>query len=97
MKMVASDELLPALQQALAFGRRVAVLAFSAAAVERKDVVWRKADGNATRYAHDLYATLRDFDHQRCDLILLEAIPDAAPWAAVADRLRRATRGSGPA
>jgi L-threonylcarbamoyladenylate synthase len=51
---------------------------------------WRLMPADPVGYAHDLYAALRDMDHAGVDLIVVEALPDGAEWAAVADRLRRA-------
>ena len=46
-------------------------------------------------YARGLYAALRELDLAANDVIVVEAIPSTAGWAAVADRLRRAACGSG--
>ncbi|WP_050477419.1 L-threonylcarbamoyladenylate synthase [Herbaspirillum rhizosphaerae] len=45
---------------------------------------------DADRYAHDLYAALRDMDHQHADVILVEATPATPAWQGINDRLRRA-------
>src|SRR5450830_908815 len=45
---------------------------------------------NADQYAHDLYAALRDMDHQHADIILVEMTPAGAAWQGINDRLRRA-------
>jgi L-threonylcarbamoyladenylate synthase len=42
-------------------------------------------------YARDLYAALHHLDDAGCDVIVIAEVPDDAPWAAVRDRLRRAT------
>lgn len=42
-------------------------------------------------YARDLYAALHRLDDAGCDVIVIAEVPDEAPWAAVRDRLRRAT------
>ena len=41
-------------------------------------------------YARLLYASLHDLDAAGCDLILVDAVPDAPEWAGVRDRLARA-------
>jgi L-threonylcarbamoyladenylate synthase len=46
-------------------------------------------------YAHEIYAALREADAAGTDLIVLEAPPAGAEWAAVQDRLRRAAAGAG--
>ncbi|MGI9180675.1 MAG: Sua5 family C-terminal domain-containing protein, partial [Longimicrobiaceae bacterium] len=43
-----------------------------------------------TAYAQHLYAALHELDDRGCELILAEQPPDAAEWAGVRDRLRRA-------
>ena len=57
--------------------------------------VWKMLPAEPVGYAHDLYAALRDMDHAGVDLIVVEALPAGAEWAAVADRLRRAVAGAG--
>lgn len=41
-------------------------------------------------YARQLYATLHRMDDVGCDLVLVEAVPEAPGWAGVRDRLERA-------
>lgn len=41
-------------------------------------------------YAHDLYATLRRIDTHGVAAVIVEQVPDSAPWAGVRDRLNRA-------
>lgn len=67
---------------------RVAVLAFSRPD-ERVDY-WLRMPGEPALYAQKLYAALRELDGAGCDLILVEAPPEAPEWAAVRDRLDRA-------
>jgi L-threonylcarbamoyladenylate synthase len=45
-------------------------------------------------YARHLYAALRAMDAEGADRILVEAAPDGDEWAAVRDRLQRATAGA---
>lgn len=45
----------------------------------------------AAGYAAGLYAALHRLDDAGCDFIIVAAVPDAAAWAAVRDRLRRAS------
>lgn len=42
-------------------------------------------------YAHALYAALHDADGSRCETLLIAMPPDGPPWAAIHDRLCRAT------
>lgn len=46
----------------------------------------------AAAYARELYAALRALDGAGYDCILVEAVPDAPEWLAVANRLERAAR-----
>ena len=55
---------------------------------------WRVASRDAGRYAHDLYACLREFDALARDLILVEQPPADEAWRAVGDRLQRAAADS---
>jgi L-threonylcarbamoyladenylate synthase len=68
---------------------RVAVLAFSRPD-ERVDY-WLRMPRDPGAYARRLYAALRELDAAGCEAILVEAPPQAPDWAAVLDRLERAT------
>ena len=69
-------------------GDRVAVLAFSRPD-ERVDF-WLRMPREPEGYAQKLYAALRELDSTGCELIVIEAPPEAPEWAAVRDRLMRA-------
>ena len=69
-------------------GDKVAVLAFSRPD-ERVDF-WLRMPREPQGYAQRLYAALRELDGAGCELILVEAPPETAEWAAVRDRLVRA-------
>jgi len=68
---------------------RIAVLAFSRPD-ERVDY-WLRMPREPQAYAHKLYAALRELDSAQCEMILIEAPPEAPQWAGVRDRLERAT------
>jgi L-threonylcarbamoyladenylate synthase len=70
-------------------GASIAVLAFSRPD-ERVDY-WIRMPREPQAYAQRLYAALRELDTAGCGVILIEAPPDTAEWAAVRDRLSRAT------
>lgn len=70
---------------------KVGVLAFSRPD-ERVDY-WLRMPREPQGYAQKLYAALRELDSSGCELILVEAPPEAAEWAAVRDRLERACAG----
>lgn len=69
-------------------GDKVGVLAFSRPD-ERVDF-WLRMPREPQGYAQRLYAALRELDGTGCELILVEAAPEAPEWAAVRDRLVRA-------
>ncbi len=75
-------------------GKRVAVLARSALQPLHQGLTWIAAPHDAAGFAHALYANLRALDETGCDVILVEAPPQDAEWAAVADRLARAAAGT---
>jgi L-threonylcarbamoyladenylate synthase len=68
---------------------KVAVLAFSRPD-ERVDY-WLRMPREPQAYAQKLYAALRELDGAHCEMILIEAPPEAPEWAGVRDRLERAT------
>jgi len=68
---------------------KLAVLAFSRPD-ERVDY-WLRMPREPQAYAQKLYAALRELDSARCEMILIEAPPEAPDWAGVRDRLERAT------
>ena len=53
--------------------------------------VWLTLPADPEGYAHDFYASLRALDTSGATRILIEAVPDTPVWAAVRDRLTRAT------
>ena len=52
---------------------------------------WLTLPGDPEGYARALYAALRDLDASGAARILIEAVPETPVWAAVRDRLARAT------
>lgn len=49
---------------------------------------------HAAKYAHALYASLRQLDTANADVILVQAVPDSTEWQGISDRLRRAAHDS---
>jgi len=68
---------------------KVAVLAFSRP--DEQVDYWLRMPREPQAYAQKLYAALRELDSARCEMILIEAPPEAPEWAGVRDRLERAT------
>ena len=95
MRLVAGERLLDFLNAQRHRGGRCGVLSTNQPPQAGMPHDWRLLPADPVGYAHDLYAALRDLDHAGVDLIVVEALPDHAAWAAVADRLRRAAAGAG--
>ncbi len=76
-------------QEISRLGSTIAALAFSKPD-ERVDY-WLRMPREPQAYAQKLYAALRELDSARCEMILIETPPEAPEWAAVRDRLERAT------
>jgi len=74
-------------------GRRVAALALEVTMPRLAPALQRVVPAVATKYAHELYASLRALDATGADVILVEQPPQTPGWAAVNDRLRRAAGG----
>jgi L-threonylcarbamoyladenylate synthase len=91
--LVAPDALRAELSQLAERDERVAVLAFRDVPAEALDGVWIRAPGDASDYARTLYANLRALDAANADAILIEQVPETGAWAAIRDRLVRATSG----
>jgi len=47
---------------------------------------------NPRLYAHDLYQTMRELDKKNLKKIIIEKVPETSEWAAIIDRLQRATK-----
>ena len=94
MRLVTADDLPGTLDNFSRQGQHCGVLVHSAeiwSAAHTRCILPSEPEG----YARGLYATLRKLDQAGNDIILVEVIPQDPAWAAVADRLRRATFGSG--
>ncbi|MBS0612433.1 MAG: threonylcarbamoyl-AMP synthase [Proteobacteria bacterium] len=74
---------------------KVAVLALRPPLQTRRYMTWVNAGKKAETYAHNLYNHLRRLDRAGCVRILVQEVPDDERWAAVRDRLQRASGGGG--
>ena len=97
MRVVATAQLASELGALKAQGVRLGVLAYSLLFGNTQPEALRVLPEEPEGYARGFYAALRELDQDDCRLIVVEAIPDAPEWAAVADRLRRAACGAGKA
>jgi L-threonylcarbamoyladenylate synthase len=98
MRLLASDDLIRAVEEARAQGKRCGLLLhglLTSPPTPHLPHSLRRLPDNPAGYARGLYAALRELDQAGNDIILVEAIPSGPDWAAVADRLRRAVHGSG--
>ncbi len=85
---VARARLEARLRRAEADGERVRILAIGSLPQQAEGLVMA---GDAETYARHLYAALRALDAEGADRILIETPPEEPAWAAIHDRLRRAT------
>jgi L-threonylcarbamoyladenylate synthase len=46
---------------------------------------------DATGYARELYAGLRELEDRNCSAIVIEEVPEMPEWDAIRDRLSRAS------
>jgi len=92
-QLVAREALRAELAQLEQRDERVAVLALRGAPPDDFEGVWITAPRDAATYAQLLYANLRALDRADADAILIEQVPDDDAWAAIRDRLARATAG----
>jgi L-threonylcarbamoyladenylate synthase len=67
------------------------VLSFRSPPEGDMSTMWIEASRLPQQYGHDLYANLRTLDLSGCDRILVEEPPDTREWAAIRDRLGRAS------
>jgi len=74
-------------------GQRIGVLALEVTVPRLAVALQRVVPAVPARYAHELYANLRALDTQNVTQILVEMPPQSPAWAAINDRLARATRG----
>lgn len=95
LRLVAGERLLDVLNAQRHRGGRCAVISSNQPPQAGMPHAWRLMPADPVGYAHDLYAALREMDQAGVDLIVVEALPTAGDWSAIADRLRRAAVGSG--
>lgn len=90
LRLLGRPELEQEVERLAAGGSAPAVLAFSPAPEKWSHLSWICAPRDPVQYAHDLYGNLRYLDSGSCHLIVVEAVPEAAEWVAIYDRLVRA-------
>ena len=70
---------------------RMAVLARRPPPANARVLAWRTMPAHPDGFGHELYAALRALDEIGASRILVEAVPDGEAWAAIRDRLERAS------
>ena len=94
LRLVPGSDLARVLAELQRAGQRCGLLARTAQTLPAPHSR-RQLPSHPEGFARGLYAALRELDQAGNDVILVEEIPAGTAWAAVADRLRRAARGSG--
>lgn len=72
-------------------GKRIGVLAFSQTAAALPCPHLIRLPNQSEHYETELYSSLRELDNLQLDMILIEQPPENEAWAAVNDRLGKAT------
>jgi L-threonylcarbamoyladenylate synthase len=79
------------IKQLTAQGKKVGILAYHHPIPENSQARIIEMPRQADQYAQTLYASLRELDNLKLDIILVEQPPDTALWLAVNNRLGKAT------
>lgn len=91
--LVATADILASIQHLQQKDLSMAIMSHSAIAIPETDHIKHiRMPREPEAYAHDLYQTLRTLDNKGYARIIVEAVPLSADWAAVHDRLRKASR-----
>ena len=91
LAIVESDDLERYAGEFVARQEKVAVLAMRPPLDTQRHMTWINAGKKPEAYAHNLYNHLRTLDSAGCARILVQKVPDGERWAAIVDRLQRAS------
>jgi L-threonylcarbamoyladenylate synthase len=91
LSIVASDDLEKFAGEFLSRQEKVAVLAMRPPLNTQRHMTWINAGKKPDAYAHNLYNHLRTLDITGCARILVQELPNEERWAAILDRLQRAS------
>ena len=91
LAIVSSDNLEKFAGEFAARAEKVAVLAQRPPLQAQRHMTWINAGKKPEAYAHNLYNHLRTLDRAGCARILVQELPDDERWAAIVDRLQRAS------
>jgi len=95
LEIVSSDDLEVRAGEIVAREEKVAVLAMRPPLNTQRYMTWINAGKKPEAYAHNLYNHLRTLDRAGCTRILVQELPLDERWAAILDRLQRASGGVG--
>ncbi len=93
VEIVTSDDLEVRAGEILAREEKVAVLAMRPPLRPQRHMTWINAGKKPDTYAHNLYNHLRTLDRAGCARIFVQNLPQDEKWAAILDRLQRASGG----
>ncbi len=93
LEIVATDDLEARAGEFVARQEKVAVLAMRPPLHTTRYMTWINAGKKPDQYAHNLYNHLRTLDRAGCVRILVQELPQDERWAAILDRLQRASGG----
>ncbi|MEA3175400.1 MAG: L-threonylcarbamoyladenylate synthase [Gammaproteobacteria bacterium] len=91
LEIVASDDLEVRAGEIVAREEKVAVLAMRPPLQTQRHMTWINAGKKPETYAHNLYNHLRTLDRTGCVRIFVQSLPAEERWAAIFDRLQRAS------
>jgi L-threonylcarbamoyladenylate synthase len=91
LEIVASDDLEVRAGEIVAREEKVAVLAMRPPLQTQRHMTWINAGKKPEAYAHNLYNHLRTLDRTGCVRIFVQSLPPDERWAAILDRLQRAS------
>jgi len=91
LEIVSSDDLEVRAGEIVAREEKVAVLAMRPPLNTQRYMTWINAGKKPEAYAHNLYNHLRTLDRAGCTRILVQELPLDERWAAILDRLQRAS------
>jgi L-threonylcarbamoyladenylate synthase len=91
LEIVASDDLEVRAGEVVARHEKIAVLAMRPPLHTKRYMTWINAGKKPDTYGHNLYNHLRTLDRAGCVRILVQELPQDERWAAILDRLQRAS------
>jgi L-threonylcarbamoyladenylate synthase len=91
LEIVASDDLEVRASEITGREEKVAVLAMRPPLQTQRHMTWINAGKRPDIFAHNLYNHLRTLDRAGCVKIFVQSLPEDERWAAILDRLQRAS------